>query len=331
VESDVLTHRKLIIGLSLFCGLTAVAGGIELLAFPRGNDFVPPELLAGTPFSTFLIPGLLLAVVVGGTSLICAVLAWRNSRFAVDATVLAGGAMTVWIGAEVALMRGLHWLHAVYLVAGLGLLGLGILEARRSGQPRHRWVVVVTLAEALGYLFPALAGILTQAAHVSDVQQIASLTVAGMMEGLFLGAGQSSAFPLSLNRLRYSILTALAAGLVWGSVMTMMTLIQADVSAPVTVLAATVTGVVGLAAIGTAQWLELRRHSPTAFRWIPWTALAWVLALPMSFLPGPLVDEATPFASHVVLWGAGGLLMAYVMALVTWQGVRHVALRAVPG
>jgi hypothetical protein len=89
------------------------------------------------------------------------------------------------------------------------------------------------------------------------------------------------------------------------------------------ILAGAATAALGLAAIGSAQWLELRRHAGPARRWILWTALAWAVGLPFSFAPAPFVDESTPLASHLVLWGCGGLLMAYAMALVTWQGVRR--------
>jgi hypothetical protein len=84
-----------------------------------------------------------------------------------------------------------------------------------------------------------------------------------------------------------------------------------------------------LVAIGGAQWLELRRHIRRAHAWIGWTALAWVLALPLSFAPAPLVDESTPTGVHVVLWGSAGVLMALVMASITWIGVQRLAVRAV--
>jgi hypothetical protein len=38
-----------------------------------------------------------------------------------------------------------------------------------------------------------------------------------------------------------------------------------------------------------------------------------------------VVDETTPLAAHFALWGCGGMLMALVMALVTWQGARRLA------
>ncbi len=104
-----------------------------------------------------------------------------------------------------------------------------------------------------------------------------------------------------------------------------MTLLMSNRAVPVAVVAVAIaaTALFGLTAIGAGQWLELRRHTRMAHRWILWTALAWILALPLSFAPTPFVDEATPLASSFVLWGCAGLLMAHVMALVTWQGVRR--------
>lgn len=109
---------------------------------------------------------------------------------------------------------------------------------------------------------------------------------------------------------------------VWASVMTMM-LVAPSLPLPVMLVFGVPGAIVALFAIGTAQWLELRHHVVRARAWIMWTALAWLVALPLSFLPAPLVDATTPFAVHVALWTAGGFLMALVMALVTWQGVRR--------
>ena len=127
---------------------------------------------------------------------------------------------------------------------------------------------------------------------------------------------------LAVDRRRYALLTSLAAGGVWAAVMSTRLLIDVDVPVALLVVAFIVVGVFGLGAIGGAQWLELRRHAPRAWPWIGWTALAWVVGLPLSFAPGPFVDESTPLFAHVGLWGSGGIMMAYVMSLITWRGVR---------
>jgi hypothetical protein len=134
----------------------------------------------------------------------------------------------------------------------------------------------------------------------------------------------SEAFPLPVRPLRYVLLTALGAGLVWASVLSMvMTVDNGAMPFALRVAAGLATALFGLAAIGTAQWLELRHHTSAAHGWILWTALGWALALPWSFTATPFVDESTPIASRLVLWSCAGLLMAHVMALIKWQAIRR--------
>jgi hypothetical protein len=302
--------RRLALVLAGFAGITSLAGGIALIA----GAIPTTSILAHTPFGSYVLPGLLLAGVVGGLGLACAVLAWRRARAWVDLAILAGGALIVWIVAELAMLRAWSWLQALYLGLGGALLALGVRAAWRSGSPRYRWMLLVTAAEALGYLAPTLAGIAVTRAQLAPTAELVALAAAGFVEGFALGSGQARALPFRVARLRYALLTGAAASAVWASVMALML-------APHPLVLAPVVAVVGLGAIGSAQWLELRRHVTGAARWIGWTALAWSAALPLSFLPGPFVDEATPLPAHLALWALGGVLMAAVMAVITWQAV----------
>lgn len=317
--------RTLVVGLAAFNGVTALAGGLALILWPHGNAYVPIQLLAGTPFSSFSVPGLLLTCVVGGSSLVCALLTRRRHQLAIDVTIFAGGALSVWILAECALLHELRWLQVMYGTIGLMLLAIGVLGAWRSGMPRQRWMVLVTGSEAAGFVVPAVVGLASQRAGVEGWPQVAALTAAGFLEGLMLGTGQAFALPIAVRKPRYAILTAFGAASVW--MLVMATIEQAPpahaMPTPVAIGALAVVALVGLTAIGAAQWIELRRHASGSARWIGWTALAWIAALPLSFTPSPLVNETTPIATHVVLWSCAGLLMAYTMALVTWQGARR--------
>ncbi len=67
-----LKHKVIRIALFVieaFIGLSAIQGGIALL---RGafDQWVPVAWLAGTPFSDYTIPGLVLVIVVGGSALL---------------------------------------------------------------------------------------------------------------------------------------------------------------------------------------------------------------------------------------------------------------------
>ncbi|MCA9704413.1 MAG: hypothetical protein KDK70_01035 [Myxococcales bacterium] len=318
-------RRWSLVVLTLLSALSAISGGLALVVWASSDDFVPLEVLEPTVFETFLVPGLVLMGVVGGTSLVAAIAELRRAAAAAELSLLAGGTLTVWIAAEVAMMRGFHWLQGLYGVLGLAILSLAAAACLRSGRLRPRWTVLVTAGEAVGYLAPATAGVLATRAGLTEGQQALAVVLAGPIEGLLLGLGQAFALPLPIRRLRYALWTALGAGVVWASVMSTMVLAggEATPSPAVLVPLGIAVGAIGLVAIGGAQWLELRHHTAGAGRWIAWTALAWVIALPLSFTPGPFVDETTPLAANLVLWVCGGVLMAYAMALCTWQGARR--------
>lgn len=64
--------RTVIGVLTGFIALTAIGGGIALLTGAEANR-IPIEWLEGTPFKDYTIPALLLAIAVGGSSLVACV------------------------------------------------------------------------------------------------------------------------------------------------------------------------------------------------------------------------------------------------------------------
>ena len=82
-----------------FIALSAIAGGIVLLAGTYkdgvlieagGRGQFPLEWLQHTPFSDYTIPALILAIVVGGSSLLGAVLVFTGREKGELASVVAG-------------------------------------------------------------------------------------------------------------------------------------------------------------------------------------------------------------------------------------------------
>jgi hypothetical protein len=106
--------RRVLSGLDLFLGLTAVAGGIGLMA---GWIAMPTRLLAGSPFSDYTVPGLLLMLVVGIAGLTASRLTYVRIQDGVLSSVVAAGAITVFEIVEWAII-GFNPLQVVYLVLG---------------------------------------------------------------------------------------------------------------------------------------------------------------------------------------------------------------------
>lgn len=111
--------------LQLFNALSAVGGGVGLV-FANGLG-MPSALLAETPFPDFVIPGLILMFVVGGTQLTAAGLQWYGNRWWLVAAAVAGAGMIIWIFVEVAMLPGYSFLHTVYFASGLCQLTLVFL------------------------------------------------------------------------------------------------------------------------------------------------------------------------------------------------------------
>jgi len=86
MKIKVITRFILII-LTGFLSLTAILGGISLVA---GFNSPPDSQLAGTVFRNFLIPGLALTIVVGGSALFATVLLIRKNRFSSLFALVAG-------------------------------------------------------------------------------------------------------------------------------------------------------------------------------------------------------------------------------------------------
>lgn len=66
---------------------------------------VPREYLAGTPFTTFVVPGLILGIVVGGTQLAASVALLTRRSWAARMSAVAGFGMLIWIFAEMAIIN----------------------------------------------------------------------------------------------------------------------------------------------------------------------------------------------------------------------------------
>ncbi len=119
--SDTVT-RRILVGLLAF-GAVSSFGGAALAIFFGGGG-VPPEYLDGSPFTSFLVPGLVLGIIVGGTQLAGAVGLLLRSQAGLLLAAIAGFGMIVWIFVELAIIREYSWLQTAYLTVGIAELVL---------------------------------------------------------------------------------------------------------------------------------------------------------------------------------------------------------------
>lgn len=197
-----------------------------------------------------------------------------------------------------------------------------------------RWVTYVSVGEAVGFLVPATAGVLSQLVELAPGGGYVLAVVAGAGEGALLGLAQA----LALRRSRVAVptgawvlATAAAAAVAWGLGMLPTTVPALDWGSLPVLALAVVGALLLLGSIPLAQWLVLRRYVPRAWRWIPLNAVAWGAGLMWTFAPSPLIDESTPVAVLVVTYAVAGLLLAVTVALITGLGLRRMLERPSQG
>jgi hypothetical protein len=118
--------RITIFVLVVFGALTTLAGGIGLLT---GAIAAPLDWLEGSPFIDYTIPGLALAIIVGGSMLLAAATIFTGREIGVLASGLAGLAMMLFEIVEVAVINRVvgSWLSvALSLQVFYFALGLAI-------------------------------------------------------------------------------------------------------------------------------------------------------------------------------------------------------------
>ncbi|MFL2002297.1 hypothetical protein [Microbacterium sp. A1-JK] len=125
------------IALALFQALTAIVGGILILA--TDGMGMPGSFLADGPFVSFVWPGVILMVVVGGTQALAATLLLTRRESGLFWSAVAGLGMLIWIFVETGVIRGTSWLQFLYFTTGtvqlvlvLALLGVVSWLPRRG-------------------------------------------------------------------------------------------------------------------------------------------------------------------------------------------------------
>lgn len=126
----------LLIGLILFQGISGLFGGFALIIDQTGELLqMPLSMLEGSPFDTFLIPGIILLTVLGIFPMVVFYGLWKRSNWAWMGALTVSAALIIWIGVEI-WMIGYHSEPPLQLV--YGLLGVILLILTFIPSVRHK-------------------------------------------------------------------------------------------------------------------------------------------------------------------------------------------------
>ncbi len=118
-----------------FIALTSIISGIFMISCREGGILnLPISLLKDTPFNNFMVPGILLAIIVGGVNLVAIFYNLENHANQYNWAMAGGFIISGWIIAQIILINTVHWLHFIFL-------GMGILIILLSYQLKGKWAV----------------------------------------------------------------------------------------------------------------------------------------------------------------------------------------------
>lgn len=124
--------------LLLFNGIGALYGGGLLIIDPSGAKIqLPLSYLHYSPFSDYLIPGMVLFGANGLLSIATALLVIMQHRYYAHFTVAQGVILCGWLIIQVLMVRNIYYLHYVMGTTGLLLIGLGILLFIKDAQQKN--------------------------------------------------------------------------------------------------------------------------------------------------------------------------------------------------
>lgn len=108
-------------------GIAVLVGGIQISA----------TRFQGTPFSDATVPMLLLAIVVGGSSLLATVTVFIQRAWSVLLAAAAGIIILTWEVAELLMFQEFTWLQALFIAIGLTVIGLAAYLWTTEFEGRH--------------------------------------------------------------------------------------------------------------------------------------------------------------------------------------------------
>jgi hypothetical protein len=118
--------------IQIFVSLGALPVGVLMVLFPSGKQIqMPLEILDGSPFNNFLVPGIILFLINGVGQLTAGLMSFRRHPLAGYTGAVFGMGLMIWIFVQVSMIGGGHILQYSYFFLGTIETALAFLIQRR--------------------------------------------------------------------------------------------------------------------------------------------------------------------------------------------------------
>jgi len=111
--------NRLLFALHAFVGLGAIGGGMMAILNSQGPGGMPIDALKNSPFSNFLIPGIILFTVIGLGNVFSAVSILFKSKYQGYISSVFSWALVIWIVVQCIMLNEVVFLHILFFVIGL--------------------------------------------------------------------------------------------------------------------------------------------------------------------------------------------------------------------
>ena len=125
---------KILAILLLFTGLISIISGIWMIV--TNGMGMPVSWLEGTAFTSYLIPGLILSIVIAGVTILAGILLIMRKKGAIEASAASGFGLLIWLFTEMYILTtmGSHFLHAIIFTEALVILIATMVLLRLSAK-----------------------------------------------------------------------------------------------------------------------------------------------------------------------------------------------------
>jgi hypothetical protein len=119
-----------LISIELFVGLSALWGGYKLIST---NDMgLPLEWLAGSPFASYTIPGVILIFAVGLINLSAAICLVKKCAIGSELSETAGLSLVIFEFSQLFIIQHNHFLQVIYFTIGIVILVVNYLLNKKN-------------------------------------------------------------------------------------------------------------------------------------------------------------------------------------------------------
>jgi hypothetical protein len=122
-------QRLALLAIELIVGVGSVIGGLGLAT---GWIEASDGYLKDAPVDSYVLPGLFLAIVIGGASLAAAFLVASRSYLALPFSFLTGFLLLGWIALQIYYIGLINWLQPAMGAAGIAIACIAVAASRRQ-------------------------------------------------------------------------------------------------------------------------------------------------------------------------------------------------------